>query len=78
MAHPHLVCAQAARIRLIASQSMKIGDALLELGLGDVAAELCDVELTLFKLHEQLLELATQGSATPRLPQLSLDGDVPF
>jgi hypothetical protein len=74
---PHLVVAEATRIRRMVEQLMVCGDRLLELGCGNVAAELCDAELQLARVHSELLEIVTQGG--PRAPQLQIhQEELPF
>jgi hypothetical protein len=56
---------------------MEVGDTLLQLGCGDIASELCEVEMHLAQLHEKCLERAGSPSTCPKLRDYRQE-DVPF
>jgi hypothetical protein len=74
---PHLVVAQACGLRLIALQLAKRGDALTELGKGQVAAELLHLELKIMELHDELLETADSPVSRPYKPEPAQE-ELPF
>lgn len=71
----------AGELRRTVTRLADAGNTLVELQQGQIAADLCDVELNLIRLHNEILELAEDPgrSARRKQPPSLLDHpELPF